>query len=82
MLNKLKKFFEENGVDFCIRGNDLIVPCPADCVPDAKYDSLTQDEIVADDEVSVWTDEALIHICYEEDEGFCLLIELPKFEEE
>lgn len=82
MLEKLKKFFEDNGVDFEVKGNELIVPCPADCVPEKKYGTLTQDGIIADGEVSVWTDEALIHIDWREDEGFCLMVELPKFEGE
>ena len=77
MLEKLKKFFEENEVDFEVRGGELIVPCPADCVPEERCGTMTQDEIIADEDVTVWTDEALIHIDWSEDGGFCLLVELP-----
>jgi len=83
MLDKLKKFFEENDIDFIVRGNDLIVPCPADCVPESKYDRMTMDEMIEDDEVTVWTDEALIHFSYDKEyHSFSLLIELPKGEED
>ena len=83
MLDKLKKFFEENDIVFTVRGNDLVVPCPADCVPLSKYDSMTMDEMIEDDEVSVWTDEALIHFTYDEEyNSFSLMIELPMGEDD
>ena len=81
MLNKIKKFFEDNDIDFDIRGNELIVPCPADLVPTNRFGEMSMDEIIDDEEVSVYTDEALIHLIEDED-GLSLLIELPDFSDE
>ena len=82
MIEKLKNFLKENDVDFSFYNGEIIIPVPADLVPLDLYDTeKTMDEIISNEQVTVYTDEAFVHIAFNEDEGFSWLIELPNFDD-
>lgn len=81
MLNKLKKFFKENEIDFETRGGELVVPMPCDCVAPEIFGTLSSDEIYDHESTACVTDEGYLHIYYDSD-GFSLLFEIPNYEDE
>lgn len=81
MLNKLKKFFEDNEIDFEVRDNELIIPMPCNCVAPEVFGTLSSEEIYKHKSTACVTDEGYLHIEYNED-GFSLLFEIPNYSDE